>query len=214
MARVKDRIAPNSVEHWALFLLDTYERNYDPGVGAEELYRKAGSKLPSADYLQEALDEVCSRGLAELNESAGAYRMRPPGNTAIKHHGHPKRAPWETQTPDPEPPDAPKKDILNRSAWEPTPTDRVFYASEADQWNRGELKRAANIIEDHPEWHIVITMGPYRFLYDFAYGVYDSRKLIHLDFHSPALQAPVDEDLPIYWKILRQNLDADIKRAE
>ena len=68
---------------------------------------------------------------------------------------------------------------------------RVFYATEADRYQRGELSIASKIADRFPSYTVIITMGPWRD-YDVAYRLKPSEKRILLDFYSVHLPSNSD----------------------
>lgn len=194
--RIEDRIAKNSVEHWALFALERYEEHAGHAPTAADVYEATGEKFPSEQWIADALDELVSRGLVD-GRDGGVYATKSGGAVALKRHGDPDDEPWV----DPEPPRLPSgsdsesvadgpMSMVPERPWEPSDIDHVWRGSEADATDyTGAGPETGNetaqaIIDVLPTgYDVVITVGPYR-PYCAAYAVDTERKIVLLDYYS------------------------------
>lgn len=70
--------------------------------------------------------------------------------------------------------------------WVQTFHDRIFYRTRGDTYLLGEFVFATYIVNELPDWKVVITMNPDRDL-EMSHEHRVDRKIIHLDFDADGL---------------------------
>jgi len=182
----KDRIVTDSDQHWVLFALKKYEDiTGNRGVSPSALHTELGEKLPSADYIEAAFEELEYRdliirtGLSEGEEKNPEWGSCPPSGMALESHGKPERTPWTNPVTF-----AGEATVDVDDDWLETTRDRIFYESVGDRFERGEQRMAKAVAEKFPEWNVVIKMHPY-VMHDVMYRVSSGESpVIELSFHS------------------------------